>query len=73
MIKPENAIRHGGNIHRMRDHDHCFALFADEAREQVQDARAGVRIQVAGRLVRKNEFGIGTQRARNRDPLLFAA
>ena len=41
--------------------------------QQIDNRVAGFGIEVAGRFVRKNNLGIVRQRARDRDPLLFAA
>ena len=44
-----------------------------ELEQQVDDARAGVGVEVAGGLVGEHDFGIGGEGARDGDALLFAA
>jgi hypothetical protein len=42
-------------------------------KQKIHDLLAGRFIEIAGRLVGKNERGLGRKRTRERDPLLFAA
>ena len=56
----------------VRGHHHLDAARGDGAHD-VLDRLGGGGIEAGGRLVEKQHFGIARQRARQRQPLLFAA
>ena len=57
----------------MRDHDHRLAVVLDRLVQQLEDLAAGLRVEVAGRLVGEDDCRAGDERARDRDALLLAA
>jgi len=62
----------GGDFGIVRD-ERNRAAFAAEIMEKFENRFASMRIEVAGRFVRKNDFRIVDERARNRGALLLAA
>ena len=55
------------------DHHDRLAELVDGAAQQVEHVAAGVRVEVAGRLVGEHDAGPGDERARDRDALRLAA
>ena len=69
----QDAIRIGGDVGLVRDHDDRDAAFAIERGERLHDLVRRAGVEVAGRLVRQQQARVVDQRARDRDPLLLAA
>ena len=57
----------------MRDDDEGSAAGPIEFSKEREERVAGMGVEVAGRLVRKDEIRLLEERARDGDPLLFAA
>ena len=66
------ALRVTSDVLLVRDHDNRNTALV-ELLKNSHDLHAGPAVQIAGRLVRKQHFGIVDQRARDRYALLLAA
>ena len=69
----DDAVGVGGDLRVVGDDDDGLAELVDRRPQQVEDAVARLRVEVAGRLVGEDDGGPGDQRAGDRDPLLLAA
>ncbi len=69
------ALREPVPEFRVVGHEHNDAALVERSslEQEVRDARRGLAVQVAGRLVAKQEAGGPDQGARDRDPLLLSA
>jgi hypothetical protein len=62
-----------GGVRVVRDHDDRLAVLAVERLEQAENFVAGFAVEIARRLVAKEQRGIADDRPRDADALLFAA
>src|SRR5690606_5657993 len=69
----QEALAIGCDVLLMRDHDDGDRPFAVQPRDEVHDLPAGLRIQIAGRLIGEEDGGIGDDGAGDGHPLLLAA
>ena len=67
------AVECGGEPRRMRHHQETASRARDEVARKPQHLVGGVLIEIAGRLVRKQQFRFGGERAADRDALLLPA
>src|SRR6059036_3147883 len=59
LVQVQDPIRARGRVRIVRDHQNRFALFTIERLQQAKDFVAGLAIQVAGRLVAKQQGRVG--------------
>ena len=78
MIIQDHSISHhhvalgvGSDVLLMRHHDDCDATLI-QLLKNCHDLDTGAAVEIAGRLIGKQQFRIVDQRARDRDPLLLA-
>ena len=69
----DDAMRGGGDIAAVGDHDDRRAVTLADIAEKFDDERAGFGIEVAGRLIGQQNPRLHEQRPRERRPLHFAA
>ena len=69
----EDAVGRGGRTRLVRDHDERLAVVLHRRAQQLEDLAAGLRVEVAGRLVREDDGRPAHERAGDRDALLLAA
>ena len=69
----QDAFRLRGDAVVVRDEQHRHPVLVAHAAEQVEDLRAGLGVERAGRLVREQQPRPVRERARDRDPLALAA
>ena len=73
VAQGDQAVGVGGGGRIVGDHDHRLAELVDRLAQQPQHVLAGLRVEVAGRLVGEDDGRFGDQRAGDGDPLLLAA
>ena len=73
LLEIELAVAEGGQGRIVGDGDKGAAILAREAEQQVDDGCSSGGIQIARRLVGKEDAGVIDQRAGNGDALLLAA
>jgi hypothetical protein len=69
----EDAVGARGGAGVVGDHDGGLAVEVDGVAQQVEDQRARVGVEVAGRLVGEQHGGLGDERPGDRHALLLAA
>ena len=73
MLQQEGAPTAAGETKIVRDQNGGQSVGRVQALQQGKDDIRGAAVQVAGGLVSQQQFGLGDERARQRDALLLAA
>ena len=73
VLEEDDPVGVGGNARIVRDDDHGAAPVVRGFAQQADDLVAGLRVQVAGRLVAQDQRRVGDHRPRQRNTLLLAA
>ena len=73
FVQIDGAAGSRGGVRVVRDHDDRLAVLAVKRLQEAQDFVAGLAVEIAGRLVAKEQRGIGDDGAGDADALLFAA
>jgi hypothetical protein len=73
ILEAHQPLAVGGDVRLVRDQQDGDAALLVQLLERAHDLLAGLRIEVAGRLVGQHQRRIAHQRAGDRHPLLLAA
>ena len=73
VLQEMDLLRRGGDLRIVRDDEYRALLRLVKVAEQRADRLGRLRVEIARRLVRKNDVRLGKKRARDRDALLLAA
>lgn len=72
-MQPDDSIHLAGETLVVRGDERCASFPSNEAEELIENSVGGVLVEVAGRLVRKNQRRLVRKRAGNRHALLLTA
>ena len=73
ILHGDDALAAPGQLGVVGDEDERGARPAMQRKNEVHDLSAGFAIEISGRLVGEQDFGLRRQRPRKRDALLLAA